>query len=161
MSIIIHFNVKFKLGHSVDIGNDYVKIALLYINLIGMKLENNRYAILFIQHMCRLVTKFIPELEQFEIRNTYMELPHGDDFDFSPWPPKKTEDENNPTNQYNDSSSDEGDNENNVSMHVYVASCLSIRTLKSYQPLLKCLKLSFVTQTTKLTRKSTIRNEKS
>lgn len=38
------------------------------------------------QHLCKLVTNCIPNLEKFEIRNSLSHLPNGDDFDFSPYP---------------------------------------------------------------------------
>lgn len=46
-------------------------------------------------------------MEKFEIRNTYLELPHGDDFDFSPVP-KETKNHN---SLFEEESEDEWENE--------------------------------------------------
>lgn len=53
--------------------------------------------------------RHLPNLKQFEIRNSYSELPYGDDFDFVP--PRQGTDEQ-------EEEDDDDDNDQNVSQFV-------------------------------------------
>lgn len=71
--------------------------------------------LLFLQHLCKLITQYIPHLEEFEIRNSYLQLPHGDDFDFSPVPFKFIKKENVP-----DTDESQEDNDEDVRIFIYL-----------------------------------------
>ncbi|XP_031622480.1 uncharacterized protein LOC116340236 isoform X2 [Contarinia nasturtii] len=75
------------------------------------------------QHLCKLITKYIPNVEEFEIRNSYAQLPSGDDFDFSPYPKdykrnQVSNDDDNQDEDMNDSGEEEEDEVDNDDMEI-------------------------------------------
>lgn len=77
-----------------------------------------------------MITRYIPNLERFEIRNTYLELPHADDFDFSyvPWKNKKDrtqpmeeDDDDEDDNEDGDSDGEDDENGDEVCIKVFLA----------------------------------------
>lgn len=82
-----------------------------------------------------MVTRYVPGLMEFEIRNSYMQLPHGDDFDFSPVPFTRKEAAEDSSDESEDDDDDDDDedededgdeNDNDVNIGIQPGLCTNI-----------------------------------